>query len=305
MRARAEPRGAAALGDFTATWRVVPMALAGVGIGVLAAYVALALLRLIGLFTNLFFFQRWDSALVSPAGSTLGPLVVLVPVGGALVLGAAAGMSATFASPVAAVLLAVELLLFEWKPRSMIPVALASATAAAARRYLIGLGPLFPTPPHPVFIGPGGLLGCALVGLAAGVLSALLTLAVYAAEGTGFWPLVSMGAILGGTMRSPFTGVVFAVELTHDVNMLLPLLIAVTLAHATTVLALRRSILTEKVARRGYHLTREYSVDPLEILFVREVMRPNVAVLPADLPLAGLTRWLEADGRTRRARRYP
>src|SRR5207247_437165 len=87
MRARAEPRGAAALGDFTATWRVVPMALAGVGIGVLAAYVALALLRLIGLFTNLFFFQRWDGALVAPAGSTLGPLVVLVPVGGGRVIG--------------------------------------------------------------------------------------------------------------------------------------------------------------------------------------------------------------------------
>ena len=488
MRAGAEPRGAAALGDFTTTSRVVPIALAGVGIGVLAAYVALALLRLIGLFTNLFFFQRWDSALVSPAGNTLGPLGILVPVVGALVIGvmarygserirghgipeaiesiliggsriqprvavlkplsaaisigsggpfgaegpiimtggafgslvaqffeltaaerktllvagAAAGMSATFASPVAAVLLAVELLLFEWKPRSMIPVALASATAAAARRHLIGLGPLFPTPPHPVFIGAGGLVGCAFVGLTAGVLSALLTLAVYAAEdafrllpihwmwwpaigglvvglgglvfpqalgvgydtiaallqddvprrvllgillvksiiwsvslgsgtsggvlaplllmggalggleaiylppeGTGFWPLVSMGAILGGTMRSPFTGVVFAVELTHDVNMLLPLLIAVTIAHTTTVLALRRSILTEKVARRGYHLTREYSVDPLEILFVREVMRPNVAVLPADLPLAGLTRWLEADGRTRRERLYP
>src|SRR5437773_4233887 len=488
MRARAEPRGAAPPGGSTPASRAVAVALAGVGIGVLAAYVALALLRLIGLFTNLFFFQRWDSALVSPAGNTLGPLGCPGPVVGALVIGvmarygserirghgipeaiesiliggsriqprvavlkplsaaisigsggpfgaegpiimtggafgslvaqffeltaaerktllvagAAAGMSATFASPVAAVLLAVELLLFEWKPRSMIPVALASATAAAARRHLIGLGPLFPTPPHPVFIGAGGLVGCAFVGLTAGVLSALLTLAVYAAEdafrllpihwmwwpaigglvvglgglvfpqalgvgydtiaallqddvprrlllgillvksiiwsvslgsgtsggvlaplllmggalggleaiylppeGTGFWPLVSMGAILGGTMRSPFTGVVFAVELTHDVNMLLPLLIAVTLAHATTVLALRRSILTEKVARRGYHLTREYSVDPLEILFVREVMRPNVAVLPADLPLAGLTRWLEADGRTRRERLYP
>src|SRR5437867_482153 len=400
MRARAEPRGAAALGDFTATWRVVPMALAGVGIGVLAAYVALALLRLIGLFTHLFFFQRWDSALVSPAGSTLGPLVVLVPVGGALVIGvmarygserirghgipeaiesiliggsrveprlavlkplsaaisigsggpfgaegpiimtggafgslvaqffeltaaerktllvagAAAGMSATFASPVAAVLLAVELLLFEWKPRSMVPVGLASATASAARRYIIGLGPLFPTPPHPLFIGPAGLVGCVVTGLAAGALSALLTLAVYGAEdafrllpvggalggleaaflpseGAGFWPLVSMGAMLGGTMRSPFTGVVFAVELTHDVSVLLPLLLAVTIAHATTVLALRRSILTEKVARRGYHLTREYAVDPLEILSVREVMRPGVAVLPAELPLAGLERW--------------
>ena len=99
-------------------------------------------------------------------------------------------------------------------------------------------------------------------------------------EGAGFWPLVSMGAVLGGTMRSPFTGVIFALELTHDVNMLLPLLLAVTVAHAFTVLVLRRSILTEKVARRGYHLSREYAVDPLEILFVREVMRTHIAALP-------------------------
>ena len=100
-------------------------------------------------------------------------------------------------------------------------------------------------------------------------------------EGAGFWPLVSMGAILGGTMRSPFTGVIFALELTHDINMLLPLLLAVTIAHGFTVLTLRRSILTEKVARRGYHLSREYAVDPLEILFVREVMRTNIVALPA------------------------
>ncbi len=231
-------------------------------------------------------------------------------------------MSATFAAPVAAVLLAVELLLFEWKPRSLVPVALASATAAAARRYLLGLGPIFPGACRiPPFIGPGGLAGCVASGLLAGVLSALLTRAVYASEdafrrlpihwmwwpaiggvvigvgglifpralgvgydtigdllqgdvagrtilgilivkaviwavslgsgtsggvlapllmmggalggveawvlpdrGAGFWPLVSMGAILGGTMRSPLTGVIFALELTHDVNMLLPLL---------------------------------------------------------------------------------
>ena len=233
------------LGDFTATWRVIPMSLAAVTIGLLSACVALALLRLIGLFTNLFFFQRWDFALVAPAGNRLGAVEVLVPAAGALVVGfmarygserirghgipealesilirgsrveprvallkplsaaisigsggpfgaegpiimtggafgsmvaqflkltsaerktllvagAAGGMSATFASPVAAVALSVELLLFEWKPRSLVPVALASATAAAARRYLIGLGPLFPTPPHPLFIGPVGLLG--------------------------------------------------------------------------------------------------------------------------------------------------
>lgn len=100
-------------------------------------------------------------------------------------------------------------------------------------------------------------------------------------EGTGFWPLISMGAVLGGTMRSPFTSIVFAFELTHDANVFLPLLVGSVIAHAFTVLTLKRSILTEKVARRGYHLSREYSVDPLEILFVREVMRTNVVVLPA------------------------
>ena len=81
-----------------------------------------------------------------------------------------------------AVLLAVELLLFEWKPRSVIPVALASAVAAAARRYLLGMGPLFPVPTHPAFIGPWGLAGCVVAGLLAGLFSALLTKAVYASE---------------------------------------------------------------------------------------------------------------------------
>jgi CBS domain-containing protein len=101
-------------------------------------------------------------------------------------------------------------------------------------------------------------------------------------EGAGFWPLVSMGAILGGTMRAPFTAILFALELTHDITVLLPLLVAAMLAHATTVLLLKRSILTEKVARRGFHLTREYATDPLEILFVREVMRTKLVALPAE-----------------------
>src|SRR5205085_4545390 len=128
----------------------------------------------------------------------------------------------------------------------------------------------------------GGVLAPLLMmGGALGGLEAM----VFPAEGAGFWPLVSMGAILGGTMRSPFTGVVFALELTHDVNMMLPLLVAVTIAHGFTVLLLRRSILTEKVARRGFHVSREYAVDPLEILFVREVMRANVVAIPADMPI--------------------
>jgi CBS domain-containing protein len=304
-----------------------------------------------------------------------------------LVAGAAAGMSATFAAPVASVMLAVELLLFEWKPRSLIPVALASIAAVAVRRQILGLGPLFPVPPHPTFIGTAGLLGCIAAGLLAGALSALLTKAVYASEdafarlpihwmwwppigglviglggflfpqalgvgydviggllqgdtpmkivvgvlvvksiiwsvslgsgtsggvlapllmiggalgglearvlpweGVGFWPLVSMGAILGGTMRSPLTAVIFALELTHDVNVMLPLLLAVTIAHGFTVLTLRRSILTEKVSRRGFHLSREYAIDPLEIVFAREAVRTAIAAVPA-----GSTRRAAAD----------
>jgi CIC family chloride channel protein len=477
-----------ALGDFSASPRLVLIALVAMAIGVISAYVALGLIKLIGLFTNLFFFQRFDTALVSPVNHHLGAWVVIVPVVGALIVGlmarygserirghgipeaieailingsrvqprvavlkplssaisigsggpfgaegpiimtggavgsliaqflhltsaerktllvagAAAGMSATFAAPVSAVVLAVELLLFEWKPRSFIPVALASATAGAMRRYIMGMGPLFPVPAHPAFIGPAGLAGCVVAGLLAGALSAALTAAVYAsedafqrlpihwmwwpaiggliigiggyvfpqalgvgydtigdllqgdvashlivgvlivksiiwstslgsgtsggvlapllmmggalggieswwlpAEGVGFWPLVSMGAILGGTMRSPLTGVIFALELTHDVNMLMPLLVAVTLAHGFTVLVMRRSILTEKIARRGYHLSREYAIDPLEILFVREVMRTSIAALPAEATADTIRPSLRRDPSAARQRLYP
>jgi CBS domain-containing protein len=79
---------------------------------------------------------------------------------------------------------------------------------------------------------------------------------------------------------------VFAVELTHDIDMLVPLMTAVTCAYVVTVLFMRRSILTEKISRRGFHLSREYAIDPLEVFFTREVMRTEVVALPIDLPLA-------------------
>jgi CBS domain-containing protein len=116
-------------------------------------------------------------------------------------------------------------------------------------------------------LAPLLMMGAALGGLESAFLPSL---------GAGFWSLVSMSAILGGTMRSPFTGVVFAMELTHDFNMLLPLLVANTLGYTISVLFMKRSILTEKIARRGYHLSREYSIDCLEILFAREVMKTKV-----------------------------
>jgi CBS domain-containing protein len=121
-------------------------------------------------------------------------------------------------------------------------------------------------------------------------------------EGAGFWQLASMGAVLGGTMRAPLTAVVFALELTHDVNMMLPLLLSVAVSYGFTVLVLKRSILTEKISRRGYHLSCEYAVDPLEIIFAREVARTAVATFPADATPSRVAATLN-DGTTPRQQR--
>ncbi len=278
-----------------------------------------------------------------------------------LVAGATAGMTAIFGTPIAAVLLAVELLLFEWKPRSLIPVLTACALSAVLRPYVLGSGPLF------AFSGSLNLSGwvpliCVGVGLVAGLQSGLLTGLLYKAEdlfgalpihwmwwpalgglavglggliepralAVGYdvigdllanhvtakevalilivkstiwivalasgtsggvlapllifggclgwlegqylpgdasaWALVGMAAMMGGTMRSPLTGVLFAVELTGNLSLLMPLLIATGTSYAITVLMLKRSILTEKIARRGQHIVREYAIDPFELL---------------------------------------
>jgi H+/Cl- antiporter ClcA len=302
-----------------------------------------------------------------------------------LVAGASGGMAAIFAAPVAAVLLAVELLLFEWKPRSFIPVAIAAVAAFALRIPLLGAGPTFPMTPH-AMLGGEGLAFAFLVGIAAGLASGVLTTLVYACEDlfaklpihwmwwpaigglcvgigglieprvlgvgyetihgllrgeiiggaligiligkslvwslalgsgtsggvlapllmmgaalgaveagfipvgdTGMWALVSMAAMMGGTMRSPLTAMVFALELTQDINMLPGLLVGCIAAHGVTVLMLRRSILTEKVARRGYHIMREYSVDPLSVVRVGEVMYEDVFTLPAKMKVTELS----------------
>lgn len=287
------------LGDFTTTCRVLPIGALAVAIGVLSSYVVLALLKLIALFTNMFYFQRLSVAPASPAAHPLGWLSVFISVTGGLIIGlmarfgserirghgipealeailirgsrveprvallkplsaaisigsggpfgaeepiimtggafgslvaqffhltsaerktlliagAAAGMSAVFDTPIAAVLLSVELLLFELKPRSFIPVSLASGMAALMRHYLLGSGPLFPTPAHPAFIGPVGLL---VSGLLAGGLASLMTLSVYGCE-DGFtklpvhwmwWP--SIGGLvvgLGGLLCAQALGV--------------------------------------------------------------------------------------------------
>jgi CBS domain-containing protein len=103
------------------------------------------------------------------------------------------------------------------------------------------------------------------------------------------WVMLSMAAMMGGTMRAPLTAMVFTLELTHDLNVLPGLLVACIAAHGVTVLLLRRSILTEKVARHGHHLIREYSVDPLEVVRVGEIMDRAVPTLPATMTVMGLS----------------
>jgi H+/Cl- antiporter ClcA/CBS domain-containing protein len=317
-----------------------------------------------------------------------------------LVAGAAAGMAATFGTPVAAMLLAVELLLFEWKPRSFVPVAIASIVAAACRPYLMGGGILFPMP-ESATMAPLGLVLAAVLGVAAGLGSGLLTQMVYACEDTfqrlpihwmwwpalggvviglggmidphalgvgydniaallrghmttadvlrlmlvksviwsvalgsgtsggvlapllmmggalgalfggllpygdhGTWALIGMAAIMGGTMRSPLTAIVFALELTYNMGALVPVAVACVMAHATTVLLLRRSILTEKVARRGHHVMREYIVDPFETMRVAEIMARPAETLPTDMPIGDVVAFFTEDPASRH-KSYP
>jgi CIC family chloride channel protein len=112
-----------------------------------------------------------------------------------------------------------------------------------------------------------------------------------------------MAAMMGGTMRAPLTGTFFAVELTGDVSMLVPLLAATVAAYAVTVLLLRRSILTEKVARRGQHITREYGIDPFELTRAREIMIKEVDTLAASMTVGDSCNFFATPARTHRV--YP
>ena len=457
------------LSDFTRDRRLIVISAMAVVVGAMSVGVAWSLLRLIALFTNLFFHHRLSVARVEP-GAHPWPWMVAIPVlgglaigllarfgsdkirghgipeaieailfgrsrmdarvavlkplssaiaigtggpfgaegpvimtGGAfaslfaqlfhlssserktlLVAGAIGGMSAVFGTPLAAVLLAVELLLFEWRPRSFIPVAISAAVAGTLRVPLLGAGALFHVTMHAPLDGIG-LVGAFGLGIVCGVGSGILTSLVYFFEdlfqrlpihwmwwpalggvaigvggliepralgvgypniqalltgtltggpavvllavkaliwsialgsGTsggvlapllmmggavgsamtpwlpagdhGLWATIGMAAIMGGTMRSPLTAIAFALELTHDVNLLPGLLVACLASHGFTVLVMRRSILTEKIARRGRHVMREYAVDTLMLVRVGEVMDADVQTVRAETRLAEL-----------------
>ena len=115
------------------------------------------------------------------------------------------------------------------------------------------------------------------------------------------WPLVCMAATLGGVMRAPLTATIFAFGLTHDSNALLPLLATSAVAYGFTVLTMRRSILTEKIARRGYHIYREYGIDPLERHSVEEVMTREVRSIDAALPVTRALADYFGEGQAHRA----
>ncbi|MGN6268384.1 MAG: chloride channel protein [Sphingomonas sp.] len=310
-----------------------------------------------------------------------------------LVAGAAAGMTTVFGTPIAAIMLAVELLLFEWTPRSFVPVAVAAIVAEVGRTALGMASPLFPFE-GTMAIGALGLAGWAFIGVAGGLLSVLLTQLVYACEdgflklpihwmwwpmigglvvgiggliephalgvgydniarmlaggailkvallllvvkaviwavalgsGTsggilapllimggamgaalggwlpeaspGFWALLAMAATMGGTMRAPLTATFFSVELTGNTHVLLPLIAACSAAHLTTVLLMKRSVLTEKIARRGHHIVREYRVDPFVLTRVGDVMTREVQTVPGSMTLQEAVSFLTAPER--------
>jgi CBS domain-containing protein len=121
----------------------------------------------------------------------------------------------------------------------------------------------------------------------------------------GLWALVAMAAMMGGTMRSPLTAIVFAIELTGNFQAILPLAVACAIAHGTTVLLLKRSILTEKVARRGHHIVREYVVDPFESMRVYDIMAKPADVLPGSMPVAEAVSFFTDTAERERHKSYP
>ncbi|HEX5075235.1 MAG TPA: chloride channel protein [Gemmatimonadaceae bacterium] len=304
-----------------------------------------------------------------------------------LAAGAAAGMAATFGTPVAAVLLAVELLLFEYRPRSLIPVSLAAATATGVRIAFVGPAPVFPMPniappsgealatyialgaaigvvavfvtrglygvedmfeqlpihwmwwpaigavavgvvgyfaPRTLGVGyenieqmvAGTIAGRALLilvtlklvswiialgsGTSGGTLAPLFTIGGGAGALAGgalaqWFPslgvdpriaaLVGMAAIFAGASHAVLASVVFAFETTRQPLGLLPLLAGCSAAYLVSLLGMRHSIMTEKLARRGTRIRSEYAADFLEQVLVREIASTEVVTLAAEEPV--------------------
>jgi len=464
------------LSDYSVDARVIYVSVLAALLGAVSSVLAWALLELIGLATNLFYYHRFSFAEIEPAGHHMGWWAALMPVLGGLIVGliarygsanvrghgmpeavevivfnggrvqprvailkpiataisigsggpfgaegpvimtggavgsvvgqllpvtdsertvlmvagASAGMAAAFSCPMSATLLAVELLLFEWRPRSLVPVAIACVTAGAVRRLLLGAGPIFPMQPTTVPMHHAVMLGALAMGVIAALLATGLSKAIHYFEswfeslpihwmwwpalggivvglgglvfpqslGVGYdvirqilsgdvawaliagvlivkttiwvvalgsetaggilapllmiggamgiavghwlnpispgaWAAVGMTSIIAAALGAPLTAAMLAVELTHNGGLMLPVLLACVTSYAISVLLQPRSMLTAGLSRKGLHLSREYGVDPLEAVIVREVMHTSVFALPADATREDAALWLE------------
>ena len=313
-----------------------------------------------------------------------------------LACGAAAGMAATFGAPLAAVVLAVELLLFEFSVRMLLPLIMASSVAGAMHGVLFGYGSVLHVPHHR-FEGLAHLPGFAVLGLACGLLAvivcrglwlfeslyrrlpfgeawhpligalgfasigllvpralgvgydvindvlasklALGTLAVLFLAKLGAWwvalasgtsggtlapilliggsfggviagalgshvtglgspgtiALVAMAATFGAAARAPFTAIVFAVELTHDLRAAIPLMIATVAAELVGRALLDHGLMSEKLARRGVLVPEEFEPDALRHTLVRAAMSSPVVSVPAAATLTAACRIIESN----------
>jgi len=464
-------------GSGPAQFRLALVSFLAGGIGLVAGGIAWILYKLIGLFTNLFFFHRVETAFVSPRMSHLGAWVIFIPVIGGLIVGfmakygsskikghgipeameavmfnrsriqprvailkplsaaiaigtggpfgaegpiiqtggavgsligqvfhttaserkvllacgAAAGMSATFNTPIAGVILAIELLLFEFKSRSFIPLVIASTLATAVHMQTLGTGPMFTVAqvdfaiPRalPFYLVLGVICGLAAVGFSKllywvedlfdklpvdelwwpaigalglgiigyfvprvlgvgydtisdilnGQLALKLLLVVMIAKaialvislgsGTsggllapmfmssaalggvfalainrlfpsanlaaGAFALVAMGAVFGAASRAAFAFIIFAFEITHDYNAVLPLMLVTVIADGIAMLFMpKSSIMTEKLARRGLRIHQDYETDILQQVAVAETMDRDVPTISAKMRIAEL-----------------
>src|SRR5947209_12908955 len=323
-------------------------------------------------------------------GSLVGQVLPMSPAERKILVaaGAAAGMAATFGAPLAAVILAIELLLFEFSTRAFVPLVVAAAVAGGVHGALFGRGPLFAVPRHdyaglgqlPLYAALGlgcgllavliakglylvedgfrrlpvgefwhpviGAVGFALVGLAVpralgvgydaisdvllgriavGGLALLLVAKLVAwwvalGSGTsggtlapillvggtfggmagaavnrifpsahlapGAFALVAMAATFGACTAATFTSIVFVFELTGDYRVILPLMLATVVADLIAGRLVSERIMTEKLARRGHRVGRNYEVDVLRTTFLSNVMTPKLTTLAADATVA-------------------
>jgi CIC family chloride channel protein len=307
-----------------------------------------------------------------------------------LACGAGAGMAATFNTPIAGVILAIELLLFEFRSRSFIPLVIACTLATSVRTILLGQHSMFSMGDvnfdvvHglPFYLLLGLLSGAAAIGftkllywvedqfarlpindlwhpaigaLGLGIigffvprvlgvgydtisdilnnnlaLKLLILIAVFKAvalvislgSGTsggllapmfmssaalggafavivnmifpsahlspGAYALVAMAAVFGSASRATFAFIVFAFEITHDYNAILPLMLGCVIADMIAIRYLPSSIMTEKLARRGLKVPEEYEAGVLKMVRVGEVMRKDVNPIPQEMTVAEL-----------------